>query len=173
MEDIVIEELKLKAYKIFFGGCIMLLSSILIWIVGVSKHSLIYISVGVISTVFMGIGTLVVYLRIAKEKPLLTIKLDGIIDSSSASAVGFIEYGDIDSFEIVNLFGVRMIGVSFNNAEDFVKKLSKGKQRAARMNMKMNYPPISLRLDTAKDISIEDIYSMLQKRLADYKRLYH
>jgi len=173
MEDIVILELKAKAYQISVAGIIMLLASSALWCFGAVEHSVIYIAVGVIGTVFFGIGTVVALFRAVKSKPLLTIKWDGIIDTSSASATGFIPFEEIECIDIINIFGQRVIGVTPKNVTSFVSKLSKGKQRAAKLNLKMNYPPVSIRVDTAKDMTIEDIYSMLLKRFNDYKRLYY
>ena len=173
MEDIVIEELRVKAYRICLAGIVMLIASIALWWFGVNESSWLYTAVGVVGTIFFGIGSIVAFGRAVKEKPLLTIKWDGINDTSSASAVGFIPYSEIERLEIINIFGQRVIGVTPKNINNFVAKLSKGKQRAAKMNIKMNYPPVSIRLDTAKDMTIEDIFSLLEKRFSDYKRIYN
>lgn len=173
MEDIIIEELSQRAYKIVLSGVIMLLSSLILLLFGKHESSGILIVVGVLGCMFFGISTLVALYRATKNKPLLTLTMDGIIDTSSVSGVGFISYEDIESVEIVNIFGQRVIGVTPKNKNAYVNKLPKGKQRAAKMNMKMNYPPITIRLDTAKDISIEDIYTLVVKRLNDSKHLFN
>lgn len=173
MEDIIIEELSQRAYKIVLSGVIMLISSLLLLLFGRHEYSGILIIVGAVGCVFFGISTIVALYRATKNKPLLTLTMDGIIDTSSVSGVGFISYEEIDSVEIVNIFGQRAIGVTPKNKDVYVNKLPKGKQRAAKMNMKMNYPPITIRLDTAKNISIEDIYTLVVKRLNDYKHLFN
>lgn len=173
MEDIVIEELSARAYKIVLSGVIMLIASIILGVFGKHEHRGFLIVIGVIGIVFFGISSIVALWRASKNKPLLTITMDGIIDTSSVSGVGFIRYEEINSIDIVNIFGQRVIGVTPKNVNSYVKSLPKSKQRAAKMNVKMNYPPISIRVDTAKDMSIEDIYSMLLKRWNDYRSLFN
>lgn len=173
MEDIIIEELSERAYKIVLSGVFMLISSLALLLFGRHESSGILMVVGALGCFFFGISTIVAFYRATKNKPLLTLTMDGIIDTSSVSGVGFIGYEEIDTVEIVNIFGQRVIGVTPKNRDDFIKKLSKNKQRAAKMNLKMNYPPITIRLDTAKDMSIEDIYTLIVKRLNDYKHLFN
>ena len=173
MEDIVIEELSARAYKIALSGGIMFIASMILWGFGRYEHSRLFKAIGVLGIVFFGISTAVALYRASKNKPLLTITTDGIIDTSCASGVGYIGYDEIESVEIVNIFGQHVIGVTPKNVNEYMKRLPKSKQRAAKMNIKMNYPPISIRVDTAKDMSIEDIYTMLLKRLKDYKSLFN
>lgn len=173
MEDIVITEQKRKAYQIVLAGCSMLICSIAVGIYGWMDEVGIFLIIGIIGGIFFGIGTVVSFARAAKGKPLIVIKWDSIEDYSSASAVGKIMYGEIKSIQVVNIFGQRVIGIWPKDSDEFVKRLSKAKQRAAKMNMKMNFPPVSMRVDTAKDMTIEDIYTLLEKRLEDYKSLYN
>lgn len=172
MGEIVIEEKKSKAFQLVFAGFFMAVASAALWAVGISDQVFLYKLIGCVACVFFGIAFIAALLRAMKKKPLLTIKGDGIIESSSASSIGFISYDEIEEFRIVNIYGQKVIGILPKNNQEFVEKLPKTKQRAANMNIKMSFPPASIRVDTAKDMTIEDIYSLLQKRLKDYTSFY-
>lgn len=172
MDKIVIEEKKSKACLIAAAALAMFVISASLWIFGTIYRRVIYITVGILGTVFFGISLIAALVRALRSKPLLTITLDGVIDSSCAGAAGFISYLDIERFEIVNVFGQRAIGVIPRDTPSFLKKLKTTQRKNAEVSLKMNYPPIMIRVDTAKDMTIEDILSMLSKRLTDFTRLY-
>lgn len=150
----------------------MTMVSIAILYLGMRESAIIYKVIGLIASVFFGSCTIYNFLRTIKAKPLLTITLDGIIDSSSASAYGFISFLEIEHIEEVNIFGQQVIGITLKDFEAFSKKLTPVKIKSARASMRMNLPPVAIRVDTAKDISLKDIVTLLQKRLADYSSLY-
>lgn len=172
MDNIVIEEKRSKANRLAAAGFGMFLISAALLVYGILYRQIIYLVIGIVATIFFGISFLISLTRALRSRPLLTITLDGIIDSSCTSAAGFISFLDIDRFESVNVFGQKAIGVVPKDTKEFLHKLKHTQRKNAEMNMKMNYPPVLIRVDTAKDMSIEDILSMLKKRLVDYSRLY-
>ncbi|MBE5960449.1 MAG: hypothetical protein E7256_03530 [Lachnospiraceae bacterium] len=172
MGEIVIEEKRSKAFKLVFAGFFMFAASLALWAIGISDQVFFYKLIGCMASVFFFIAFIAALIRAMKKKPLLVIKGDGIIESSSASSIGFVSYDEIEKFEVVNIYGQKVIGILPKDNEEFIKKLPRNKQRAANMNIKMSFPPASIRVDTAKDMTIEDIYSLLQKRLKDYTSFY-
>ena len=98
--------------------------------------------------------------------------MDGVENMTRVGEILFLPFDDIKQFYKVNMFGHEMIGVIPKNMEQFIHKLPAAKQRIARGNVKMSLPPVTLEVDMAKDMSIDDIISLLQKRLSDYSRLY-
>jgi hypothetical protein len=98
--------------------------------------------------------------------------MEGIIDSSSLSGMGFISFEDIKEFKIINLYQARGIAVLLKNTEDFMAKLPAAKRRQVKRSIYMQQPPIFINTELAKDMEPEDILSMLTKRLSDYTSLY-
>jgi len=172
VEKIVIEERQSKAIMIATVGLLMLLVSIVFWIFGLKEKIIVFGIIGFLATVFCGIRFLVLLMKTLQRKPLLTITFDGIVDSSSASSVGYIAYQDIARFCIVNLYGQEAIGVIPKDEETFIDKLSPLMQEVAKSNINSKNPPFSIRVDRAKDMSLEDIFTLLKKRLDDYSCLY-
>lgn len=172
MENIVIEEKQSKILRLNLIGMLMTVLCIIILVMGITWNQFFYGLIGVVGVIFFGICTIYSFGRTFKPKALMTITVDGIEDSSTAGSPGFISFGEIKSFEIVNIFGQRMIGVNPKEVERFVQKLPPIKQKSARSNLRMKLPPVALRVDTARDMSIEDIMTLLEKRLSDYSRLY-
>ena len=172
MENIVIEERQSKILRIHLLGLFMTVLSAIIFMLGIKNKQFVYGFIGVIGVLFFGICTIYSFMRTIKPKALLTITVEGIEDSSTAGCAGFIPFREVESFEIVNIFGQKMIGVNPKDVDQFVNKLPQIKQKAARTNLRMKMPPVAIRVDTARDMSIEDILTLLQKRLSDYSSLY-
>lgn len=172
MENIVIEERQSQIFRLNLLGLLMTTLSVIVLMLGVRANHILYGLTGIVGLLFFGGCTIYSFIRTIKPKALLTITVDGIQDSSTAGCAGFIPFHEIESFEIVNVFGQRMIGVNPKEVERFMSLLSPIKQKAATANLKMKMPPVAIRVDTARDMSIEDIFTLLQKRLSDYSRLY-
>lgn len=166
MGKIVIKEKKEKYRKTLIYGILMFLASIsLVWI-GTTGSGVLYTIVGCMGTIFFGVCLLQILKRMVYPKPLLTIDDNGIEDSSSSMALGFIPYDEIERFEIVRV-GVSnpFIGVQLKNEEDYIKKLSKMKQRVVKSNHNMGFPSFSIRVDTADNRNIDEIFQLLKSKL--------
>lgn len=172
MENLIIEERHEKILQKNIFGVIMTVLSILVLLYGIKKDSFLFGLIGCIGVLFFSIHVIYSFSRLIKPKALLTITMDGIIDDSSVGSVGFISFADIDKFEIVNVFGQLCIGIWPLDAEQFIRKLPQLRQKPALSNLRMKLPPIAIRVDSAKDMLIEDILTLLQKRHSDYMGLY-
>lgn len=172
MEDIIIEEKQSTILRLNLLGLLMTSICAIILLYGIKSSSFFNKMLGGLGVLFFGGCTLYIFSRTIKPKALLTIKVDGFIDSSTAGSIGFISFSDIEKFEVVNIFGQRMIGVWPKDIKQFVQNLPQLRQKSARSSLRMNLPPVAIRVDTARDMSIEDILTLLQKRHVDYNGLY-
>ena len=172
VESIIIEEKKPIGVRLSCIGILMTLLSLLFILHGVNVGRFAVKLIGSFGVVVFGAGSFVVISKTMQPKPLLTISFNGLTDSSRGSSFGFISFQEIDRIEVVNVFGHKVIGVYPNNIEGFIKKLSPVKQKFAKHSVSMNLPPITIRVDSAKDMTVEDIVTLLEKRLTDYQRLY-
>ena len=170
MREIVIEEQKSLLMKRVGVAALMVAASVAVLILGFVDNVLIMKLLGIAATVYFLLCLLVLGKRVLQVKPLLTITEESIIDSSAALSLGEILFSEIEKFEIINLYGQRSIGIVPVNTEQFLERLTKSQQKNAKLCLERGYPPVSLRVDTAKDMTIEDIFTLLEKRLADYKR---
>lgn len=172
VEKIVIEEKQSKTIKLMSIGLLLLIISVIVWILGMKANRILLWMAGLLSMIISSIGFLIYLGRALQRKPLLTITFDGIIDSTSGSSVGYIPFQDIERFCIVNNMGQKVIGVIPKDEKFFTDKLSPIKQKIAKSNIDNQAPPFTIRVDKAKDMSLEDIFTLLTKRLSDYSSLY-
>lgn len=172
MGEIIIEETNYKAFALTMAYLFLFLAALAVSIVGGIKNKKGYLLIGISLAVVFLIGFLWALAKASKIKSLLTITMDGIIDNSSIGAVGFISFDDIKEFKIVTLYNNNAIAVIPKNIDIFLSKLSTVKRQHVKRNIHLNLPPVSIMVDTAKDMEPEDILSLLQKRLSDYSRLY-
>lgn len=170
MEKIIIEEKQTKAVWGFMRSFALLFLAVTLWVAGFRIRYILLGLSGIIATVVFGILCIINLLKVSQKKPLITITFDGIIDSSSKSSIGLLSYQDIEQFCIVKEDDA--IGIIPRDEDDFIKKLSPLKQQRALDNKNYEKPVFLLYVGNAKDISLEDIYTLLKKRLDDYRSLY-
>lgn len=172
MEKIVIEKKQTTAVKLLTLDLFLMLLSLLAWLYGKKERLIIMRMSGLFALIVLAIAFFVFLGHALESKPLLTITFDGIIDSTTSGSVGYIPFQDIENFTVTCLMSQKVIGIIPKDEDAFIEKLSPLKQKAALENLRLKYPPMSIRVDKAKDMSLEDIYTLLTKRLKDYSSLY-
>lgn len=149
-----------------------LIASIAIMILGFKDSKAMYWLPSAAAALAFLVGFIAALINVMQVKRLITITMDGIIDTSSISGAGFISYDDIKEFIIVTVYGKKVIAVIPKNIDVFLIKLSAVKRRLAKRNISLNLPPIMIPVNLAKDMEPEDILSLLTKRLSDNNSLY-
>lgn len=172
MQDIIIEESQNHGMKAFFIHTFLLIGSLILAVLGIFYHVGVYKIFGSVGGCIFVAGFIYTIKQVFRTKTLLRITIDGIEDHSMFGEQLYISFNDIKKIEVVNIYGRKMIGIFPRNAEEFIAKLPHARKRIAVANLKMNLPPIAIRVDRARDITIEDIFTLLQKRYSDYNCLY-
>ncbi|TAH65515.1 MAG: hypothetical protein EWM47_11130 [Anaerolineaceae bacterium] len=173
MGEIIIEESNHRAFAMTLANFFMLVASIAILIYGFMKENKLYIIMGILASLIFFVGFVMAISQAIKEKKLLIITMDGINDCSSiGGGFGYISFGDIKEFEIIRHHNYETIGIILNNRKEFISKLTHPKWKLAKRNLYLKQPAIQIHTELAKDMEPEDILTLLQKRLRDYKRLY-
>ena len=170
MKEIIIEEQKSLLMKRVKVATLMVIASVAVLVLGFVDNVLIMKLLGIAATLYFLLCLVVLVKRVFNRKPLLVITEESITDSSSALSLGEVSFAEIERFEIVNVYGQRTIGIVPADTEQFMERLTKSQKKNAKLCVDRGYPPVSLRVDTAKDMTIEDIFALLEKRLAEYKR---
>lgn len=172
MGEIIIEESNYRAFALVVANLFMLIAFIAVSAFGLTRHRVAYWLPGLTGSAVFFIGFVIAISKAMKEKKLLTITMDGVIDESNTSGFGFISFNDIREFQIIALYRARAIGIIPKDVNRFLAKLPPTKRRLAKRNMVMKQPPVTINVEQAKDMEPEDILSLLQKRLMDYSCLY-
>lgn len=170
MKEIVIEEQKSLLMKRVRVAAIMVVASVAVLVLGFIDNVLVMKFLGIAATIYFLLCFVVLVKRAWNVKPLLIITEESVVDSSLALSLGEILFSEVERFEIVNVYGQRTIGVVPVDIEQFMERLTKTQKKNAKLCLDRGYPPVSLRVDTAKDMTIEDIFALLEKRLEEYKR---
>jgi hypothetical protein len=172
MGEIIIEEINYKAFALSLANLFLLIAASAIAVYGIREAKLRFWLPGITTAfLFLFLFTAAV-LKALKEKRLLTITRDGIIDNSSIGGVGFISFDEIKEFIIITIYNKKVIAVIPKNIDSFLSKLPGVKRRLVKRNLNLNLPPVTINVNLAKDMEPEDILSLLQKRLADYSSLF-
>lgn len=172
MGEIIIEESNYRAFALVVANLFMLIAFIAISAYGLTRHRMAYWLPGFIAGGVFFIGFLIAISKAMKEKKLLTITIDGVVDETSLSGYGFISFDDIKEFRIITQYRTRFIAIILKDLNHFLNKLPPAKRRQLKRSIIMKQPPVAINVEMAKDMEPEDILSLLQKRLADYSCLY-
>ncbi|MDD4113008.1 MAG: hypothetical protein PHC56_08255 [Herbinix sp.] len=173
MGDIIIEETNHRAFAISLANFFMLVAFIAILIYGIMKENKLYVTIGILAALTFIVGFVIAISQVLKEKKLLIISMDGVNDCSSAGGgFGFISYKEIKEFVIIPHYNTETIGIILENRREFMSKLAHPNWKLAKRNLYLKQPAIQIHTELAKDMESEDILTLLQKRLRDYKRLY-
>lgn len=171
MEKIIIEAKQPRALKKALISLLFLILSICFFIIGMKDKKTLFWMLGFMATIYFLITFLIYFGRTRNRKPLITISFDGIIDSTSNS-VGYIFFKDIKKFTMIECEGRRVLGIEPKNYENYIKKLPPVKRKEVIERLENKEHPFIIDVDNAKDMTIEDIYTLLKKRLGDYSSLY-
>lgn len=172
MGEIIIEETNYKAFALTMAHLFLLIASVAIVVYGFHEHKARYWLPGILISMIFLIGFAGALIKALSVKRLLTITVEGVIDNSSVGPVGFISFDEIKEFQIVTILNKKAIAVIPKNIDNFLSKLPVVKRGMVKRNLNLNMPPVTINVDMAKDMEPEDILSLLQKRLDDYRRLY-
>lgn len=168
MNEIVIKQDKKKAIQMVALGIFMLLLCVSDLLIGIIEKNIFYISVGIMATIFFGICLIFIIKSAVTSKTLLIISDEGITDMSTMSSVGIITWDEIESINAKRIFTEKFIGITVYDIDKIMNRISSSKQMAIRVNMKLNYPPIGISLNTA-NLKFDYVLSLMQARLEEYR----
>ena len=165
-QSYIVRENKKKAFRLVWTGLFMLAASVALLLFGITEDRIIYLVIGAVATLFFGVSLIAAMIRAIKPKPLITITEHGIFDSSTATAVGFIAFSQIQAVSQINIAGQKALGIRLKDTDTFLKTLPTNKQRSIRTNQKLNLPPVMIRLDTSAEISLAEIAQKISKEIS-------
>ncbi|MCK1237598.1 hypothetical protein MX003_08105 [Streptococcus uberis] len=72
----------------------------------------------------------------------------GVYDHSTAIAIGFIPWQDIEAIQLTSLFNQTFISISVKDQQSYLKKMTVLQRLTTKANLKMGYPLINITLNT-------------------------
>ncbi|MFU2163320.1 STM3941 family protein [Streptococcus pluranimalium] len=144
IEPIVIPSKKL-------GNMIYALGALMFVIFGLLflfSSDLFAILIGLLSIAFFGWVFIILIKRIFTSYSLLIVDEQGITDHSSALALGFVPWKDIENVQLRHMLNQTFISVSVKDQEAYLAKMSVLQRNATKANLKMGYPLINITLNT-------------------------
>ncbi len=100
--------------------------------------------ISVLSIGFFGLCGIYGCVKIFDSKPGLIIDQEGIIDSSSAAAVGRVPWSEITGVTISEISGQKFLTIHVTDPEKYMERGGAMTKRMHRMNLKMTGSPINL-----------------------------
>ena len=125
--------------------------------------------VGSVGILFFGLCAFFIFQKLISKQVGFIINKEGITDNSSGLSVGFIHWGEINSFEIYQITTQKFISVILKDPENYINKIDgKLKKSAMRLNYKTSLSPINISPNSLK-INFDELYQLLNTNLIEYK----
>ena len=163
IEPIIIPSRKL-------GNIIYALGSLIFVILGLIlllTADILPILVGLFSIAFFGWCFIIFVKSIFNNQPLLMVDQHGITDHSSALALGFVPWQDIENIQLRHMLNQTFISVSVKDQEVYLAKMSSLQRNASKTNLKMGYPLINISLNTTGK-NPKKIYQDIEDRFGHF-----
>ena len=105
--------------------------------------------IGIITTVFFGIGVVYGIKKLFDKKIALIIDSNGITDNSNASSIGLIEWNDISGIRTIQVMSTKFLLIDIANPEKYIEKAKNRIQaRLMKANMNIYETPLSITSNT-------------------------
>jgi len=108
-------------------------------------YPIVQIIVGIISILFFGFVTIIIFRKIFGKKPGLIIDSTEIIDNSTGFSTKHIKWENITAIKSFNMLVVKFIVVIINNPEEYFKRYKVGK-----LDYKITGSPINIYTNVLK-----------------------
>lgn len=90
--------------------------------------------------------------RLINYKPLIILDESGFTDNSGADPIGFVPWSDVKNIYMVTMRHNKLIQVELAYPEEYLNRMGGLTRKAAELNMKLGYQPVSFSLNgTGKD----------------------
>lgn len=133
------------------------------------SSDLFAILIGLLSIAFFGWGFIILIKRIFTSYSLLIVDEQGMTDHSSALALGFVPWEDIENVQLRHMLNQTFISVSVKDQEAYLAKMSTLQRNATKANLKMGYPLINITSNTTgKNPKV--IYQEIENKFGHFYR---
>lgn len=122
----------------------------------------------VVGVLFFGYAFFYIIKRGKEGKSILIVDDRGITDHSSAVALGFIPWADINRIYMDSVMGNKFIEIEINNEERYLSKLSGIKKAAVLSNKKMGHQIVCITLN-GTGVSPESVLPKIQESFKKIK----
>ena len=153
------------------GGILFVIAGIYIIFVSFSDDNLfpsypiVQIIVGIISILFFGFVTIIIFRKIFGKKPGLIIDNTGIMDNSTGFSAKHIKWENIIGIKSFNIVIIKFIIVIINNPKEYFKRYKIG-----RLDYIMTGSPINIYTNVLK-CKHKVLVDILQNELESRKKI--
>ena len=123
---------------------------------------------GGLGAVFFGVCAWFIGRKIRTGEPGLIIDPSGFTDRSSATAVGWVPWSDVDHLSVINVHGRRLILVQVRNPSNYLSRASGLAKKAMEMNDRMYGSPVFIS-PAGLEISFDALMRLLKAGLEKYR----
>jgi hypothetical protein len=124
---------------------------------------------GGIGAVFFGVCAWFIGRKLQAGEPGLIIDSGGFTDQSSATAVGWVPWSDVDNLSVVEVRGHRFVPVQVRTPANYLQRASDLAKKAMEMNDRMYGSPVFVSA-AGLQVDFEELLRLLKDGLENYRR---
>ena len=125
--------------------------------------------VGTLGVLFFGACGYFIARKLKSGDAGLVIDAQGFSDQSSATAVGWVPWSDVEDLSVFTVQGQRFVLVQVRNPDGYLSRLSGLSKKAAAMNLSAYGSPVTISAN-GLETGFDDLIKVLKKGLEDYRR---
>jgi hypothetical protein len=131
-----------------------------------SNNPIIKYGVAIASILFFGFTMIYSLSKLADKKPGIVFDKEGILDNSTAIAVGLIPWRDIEGVSTVKVMKQEFVIIIVNNTEHYIgKKKNFLRRKSLEYNYKNYGSPVAISANGLK-CEVNELVEIIQERLA-------
>lgn len=138
------------------------------WIL-INHKSAFYKACAVVGLLFFGYAAVSFVARLRDKGPGFVIDEEGIIDHSSAIAVGRVRWDEIQAISVVLIGSQRLIVIHVFEPKKFIEQESSLNRNLNATNLKLTGSPINISPNTLR-INFDELYQLLSNEFELYKQ---
>lgn len=166
MDDrIVIEGSRTKLALVLVAALAFVVLGVALWLVADVQERyppLVVRGTGALVSVFFGLAALYAVIKLFDRSPGLVLDREGIIDDSSALAVGRVPWRDIRDISTTTVSGQRFLTLSLHDPEPYLRRGNPIKRFFVQLNHRMYGSPVFISA-TGLKATLEEIEGHLER----------
>ncbi|WP_010294335.1 STM3941 family protein [Clostridium senegalense] len=175
MDNFIVYQSKSKQLSIMFLAIVMLVIGAFLLFFGITAEESVNwlcLIIGIVSVVFFGYCLFFILKELFVGKEIVVVNKEGFYDRSSALSKKseLIKWEAVESIKIVSVTGQQFVSIYLIDSDAYLKSISGLRKKAVQANLKLGTGHININMQSAKNVSIEELYDVMNEFCLTYSK---
>ncbi len=165
-EEYVYYPSKGKLILLFLGSLVFVCAGIFLFILGIISGEWIFCLIGGASILFFGTTMIYFLFRLFRKKPSLIIADDYLYDNGAMSAVGKIDWEEVEEVFVYEFMGQKFLGIEVKDPAKVMNRVGVIKKLVIKANK--SFATVNIPQNTV-NVPLEDLLEIIAEKLNQYE----